>query len=114
MPKPLSVDEHDEVVKLLMRCEDADVADRLTDWERGFVQSVVEQFANTNWLSPDKQIPKLREIVEDEGGSSRAGNRRFSRPTKLSYGSSEAAGPPRGGFSGFGRKGPEDQSGGDD
>lgn len=114
MPKSLTPTEADEVAQLLIKCEQPDVADRLTDWERDFIESVTEQFANTNWLSPEKQIPKLRQIVEGDSGTSRENRRAISRPKKLSYGSGEAAGPPSGGFSGFGGKGPENQSGSDD
>lgn len=109
MPRNLSPEEADEVGRLLLRTEDPDVADRLTDWEKGFVQSVAEQYSNISWLS-EKQINGLKKIVEGEanGQTDRTDNRRFSRPSKLSYGSSEAAGRNPGFFSGFGGEGEED------
>jgi hypothetical protein len=110
MPRSLTPEQTDEVVKLLQQTEEPDVADRLTDWEKEFIQSVAEQFSNINWLSPDKQIPKLKQIVEGERGETRRENRRsVSRSQRVSYrGSGEALGSPRGGFSGFGGSGEED------
>lgn len=107
--------EIDEITTLLLKTEEPDVADRLTDWERDFIVSITEQFSNTQWLSPEKQIPKLKAIVEGPTDGSRREDRRpISRPQKLSYGSGEAAGPPSRRYSGFDGEGSEDKSGDND
>jgi hypothetical protein len=101
--------EKTEIQELLKEAESPEVVDRLSQWEQNFVNSVSEQFQNTGWLSPEKQIPKLKEIVE--GRDARAGgerSRKYSRPSKLSYGSSHLERGHSGGFSGLSRKSDED------
>lgn len=101
MPRELPTELKDEVVRLLLSTEEPDVADRLTDWERSFVESAAQQFSEIGWLSPDRQIPKLRQIVE--GSDDRSGRRseKFGRPRKTSYGDATPVNR-SGGFSGFG------------
>jgi hypothetical protein len=101
MPRELTPEQHDEITRLLSASEEPDVADRLTPWEISFIESIAKQFSDRGWLSPDKQIPKLKQIVE--GSDDKTGRRspKFGRPTKTSYG--DATPVNRGGFSGFGR-----------
>jgi hypothetical protein len=95
MPRSLTPEQQDEVVKLLRQTEEPDVADRLTDWEKEFIQSAAEQYANISWLSPEKQIPKLKQIVEGTGKRPNEDREERDRhPINRRYE----------GFSGFGRK----------
>lgn len=104
----------DEISSLLLKTEDADVADRLTTWEKDFIADIAEQYSNIEWLS-EKQIGRLTKIVEgDPDGSSRENRRAISRPKRTSYGSSEALRPASGGFSGFTSESPKDKPSGDD
>jgi len=92
MPR-LSAQETDSITSLLSKSEESSVQERLSKWEEEFLASVAEQFANTSWLS-EKQIDRLREIVEGTGrGTSGEGSRPISRPKKLSSVQAKLQGP---------------------
>lgn len=105
---PLKQSEKDEIVELLKKCEEPEVADRLTDWERNYLADITEQYANVEWLSPDKQIPKLKQIVAGENGPREARSGSSSRREGFSGRRYEGHRPSGGGFSGFNRSSEED------
>lgn len=100
--------EKDEISSLLSKIEEPEIADRLNDWEENFLSSVSDQFSRTEWLS-EKQIDRLRKIVEGDNGTSEKGRgSTFGRPG-FSYRDPETTRPRGGGFAGFARKSAEDQ-----
>jgi hypothetical protein len=104
MARTLSESQLIEVADLLKKVEELQVTDpeRFTAWESEFISSVSNQFSAMNWISPEKQLPKLREIVEGDNGPRKKSRDLRSRGKKAHSRTDEDHRPGGGGFSGFG------------